>query len=109
MVRGLVTILMTVSLLLGASGMAVAESRDDFMRRGAYGHPLRIFAFFIYPAGVIVDTFAVRPLTYMACVAPGLTGCTPEEQRAWGIDPVDEQEAQARQARSLELFEPRSD
>jgi hypothetical protein len=106
--RRLVAILITVGLLLGASGMAVAESQDDVLRRGAYGNPLRIFAFFIYPAGVIVDTFAVRPLTFMACFASGLTGCTPEEQRALGIEAaVEEQEAQARQARALESIELR--
>lgn len=99
MVRRLVAVLMTVSLLLMASGMAVADSRDDFMRRGAYGHPLRIVSFFAHAAGVIADTFIVLPVTVLACVASGLTGCTPEEQRVLGLmDAVEEQEAQARQA-----------
>ncbi len=98
--RRLVAILVTMGLLLGASGVAVAESKDDILRRGAYGNPLRIFAFFIYPAGVIVDTFAVRPLTYLACGLSGVTGCTPEEQRFLGMmEAVEEQEARARNAR----------
>jgi len=99
MVRRLVAILMTMSFLLTASGMVAAESRQDFMRRGAYGHPLRIVSFFAHAPMVILDTFVFYPVTYLACQAPGLTGCTPEEQRALGLmDAVEEQEAQARKA-----------
>lgn len=100
MVRWIVAILMVVSLLLAVSRVAVAEGRQDFMTRGAYGHPLRIVSFFASPPMVILDNLVVYPVTYLACHAPALTGCTPEERRFLGIiDAVYEQEAQAREAR----------
>ncbi|MFQ5883290.1 MAG: hypothetical protein ACE5I9_12635 [Candidatus Methylomirabilales bacterium] len=82
--KRLLTLFITVSLLLGVSGMAAAF-QHDIEKRSSYGHPLRIVGFILFPVGLLLDTVFFRPLTHVACSAPDLTGCTPEEQRAVGI------------------------
>jgi hypothetical protein len=49
---------------------------------GGEGHPFRLIAFVIHPVGLLVDYVVVRPVYFIASLAPGLFGYTAEDQAA---------------------------
>ncbi|HZR45442.1 MAG TPA: hypothetical protein VFA47_01965 [Candidatus Manganitrophaceae bacterium] len=46
----------------------------------SYGHPFRIIAFVVHPVGVALDYVVVRPIYFIASLAPGLFGYTAEDR-----------------------------
>jgi hypothetical protein len=46
----------------------------------AYGHPFRLIAFVVHPVGVLVDYVVVRPIYFIASLAPNLFGYTAEDR-----------------------------
>jgi hypothetical protein len=91
MAKRFLTVFITASLLVGASGLAQAGWRQDFERRGTSDYPLRPVAYPIYAVGALLYNFIYRPINYVACVAPEWTGCMPEDQRALGLEESYEQ------------------
>ena len=85
MAKRLLVLCITVGVLVGTSGVAAAW-RHDFEGRGARDNPLRILVFPIFMAGVLVDSFVIRPISVLACTLPDLTGCSPDERRALGME-----------------------
>ncbi|MFQ5847371.1 MAG: hypothetical protein ACE5IQ_06795 [Candidatus Methylomirabilales bacterium] len=84
MVKRLFMVIIAVSLLVGSATVATA-TQHDFATRGSHGHPFRIIGFVLFPVGLIMDYAFFRPVSYLACKAPDLTGCTPHDQRALGM------------------------
>jgi hypothetical protein len=35
---------------------------------------------------VLLDSFVIRPINVIACFMPDLTGCSPDERRALGME-----------------------
>ena len=46
----------------------------------SYGHPFRLIAFVLHPVGVLVDYVVVRPVYFIASLAPDLFGYTAEDR-----------------------------
>ncbi|MEE9181870.1 MAG: hypothetical protein V3U33_04815 [candidate division NC10 bacterium] len=88
MVKRLLTLIITISLLVGTSAMAAA-AEHDFETKGFYDYPLRWAVYAIHPVGWVLDNFVAKPLTFFACIAPNVTGCTSHERRSLGLDDVD--------------------
>ncbi len=85
-------------LLLGmtlSAGCAGKQKTDDLypvqitrqadIPAGAtsYGHPFRLAAFVLHPVGVLLDYVVVRPIYYVASLAPTLFGYTAEDDAAF--------------------------
>ena len=85
MTKRFVTLLITASLLAGTSGLAEAY-RHDFETRGTRDYPLRPLVYPIFAVGVLLDQLLFKPINYVACSFSDLTGCTPEERRALGLE-----------------------
>ncbi|MCG3112331.1 MAG: hypothetical protein MCM46_10985 [Candidatus Manganitrophus sp. SB1] len=78
-----------------STGCAGKQKGDDFYpveaaRRAevsadaaSYGHPFRLLAFVLHPVGVLLDYVIVRPIYYVASVAPSLFGYTAEDEAAF--------------------------
>lgn len=49
----------------------------------SYGHPFRLVAFVLHPIGVAIDYVIVRPIYYIASLAPTVFGYTPEDDAAF--------------------------
>ncbi len=88
MAKRLLTLIIAVSLLVGSAGV-VAAVEHDFETRGFYDYPPRWVIYPIHAVGWVLDIFIAKPVTYAACVAPNVTGCTSHERRALGMDEVD--------------------
>ncbi|MFQ5655936.1 MAG: hypothetical protein ACE5G5_00160 [Candidatus Methylomirabilales bacterium] len=87
MVKRLLILLVTVGLVAGSFGLTGA-AEHDFWERGTEKNIIwRWPAFVLYPAGALTDFIVAKPVTYFFCLAPGLTGCTPKEQRYLGMGP----------------------
>lgn len=86
MAKRFLTLFITASLLAGMSGLAQAGWRQDFERRGTIDHPLRPLVYPIFAVGWVLNTLIYRPITYVACTVPEVTGCGPEDQRALGLE-----------------------
>jgi len=87
MAKRFVTLVITVSLLAGTVGIAAA-AEDEFTTRGTRDNPGRWVAYFVAPVGWILDTFIAKPIGFVACVAPDLTGCTANDRRSLGMGSV---------------------
>jgi ABC-type enterobactin transport system permease subunit len=87
MAKRFVTLLIAVSLLAGTAGITAA-AEDEFTTRGTRDNPGRWVAYFIAPVGWILDTFIAKPIGFVACVAPDLTGCTAHDRHSLGMDSV---------------------
>lgn len=61
---------------------AEAAEQEGLRRASAYGHPFRLIAFVVHPVGVLVDFVVVRPIYYIASLAPSLFGYTAEDRTA---------------------------
>lgn len=46
----------------------------------SYGHPFRLLALVVHPVGVLVDYVVVRPIYFIASLAPDLFGYTAEDR-----------------------------
>ena len=87
----MVTIL-AVSILSGCAGREKIREAPPMERgeqrleeRGlatSFGHPFRMVAFLLHPVGVIVDYVLVRPVYFVASLAPALFGYTAEDEAA---------------------------
>lgn len=88
MVKRLLTLIITISLLVGTLGIAAA-AEHDFEKRGFYDYPPRWVAYAVFPVGWVLDNFVAKPLTFFACIAPNVTGCTSHERQSLGLDDVD--------------------
>jgi len=86
MAKRFMTLFITASLLVGMSGLAQAGWRQDFERRGTIDYPLRPVVYPIYAIGWGLNTVIWRPITYVACMIPDISGCMPEDMRALGLD-----------------------
>jgi len=90
--------LILAGLLLGmifSGGCAGKQKREDLypteITRQAdspadatsYGHPLRLVAFVLHPVGVVLDYVIVRPVYYVASLAPSFFGYTAEDEAAF--------------------------
>ena len=94
MAKRFMTLFIIASVLVGISGLAQAATwRQDFERRGTIDYPLRPIVFPIYAVGWGLNTLIYRPITYVACMIPEISGCMPEDQRALGLDESYEQVA----------------
>jgi hypothetical protein len=74
-----------VLLLLLAMGlvlMGCAATHRDIERRTAYDYPPRWVVYAVHPVGWFLDVLVAGPLTGIACTAPDLTGCTPNDEIA---------------------------
>lgn len=92
MAKRFMTLFIIASVLVGISGLAQAGTwRQDFERRGTIDYPLRPFVFPVYAVGWGLNTLIYRPITYVACIIPEISGCMPEDQRALGLDESYEQ------------------
>jgi hypothetical protein len=87
MAKRLMTLIIMASLLVGTSTLAAA-AEHNFEKKGSLDYPARWGAFFVYPVGWILETFIAKPLTYVACVAPNVTGCISYDRRSLGLDEV---------------------
>ena len=87
MVKRLLTLIITISLLVGTSAMAAA-AEHDFEKRGFYDYAPRWVVYAIHPVGWVLDNFVAKPLTFFACIVPNVTGCTSHERRSLGLDDV---------------------
>ena len=85
MAKRLLVLCIMVGVLVGTSGVAAAW-RHDFENRGARDNPARIIVFPFFVAGVLLDSFVIRPINVIACFMPDLTGCSPDERRALGLE-----------------------
>lgn len=88
MAKRLVILLVAVSLVVGTVGITAA-SEHDFETRGNHDYPGRGIGYLLYPVGWVLDTFIAKPVGFIACVAPNLTGCTSHDRRSLGMDKVD--------------------
>lgn len=88
MAKRLVTLVITVILIAGSLSIAAA-SEHDFVQKGDHDYLPRWVVYPIYPLGWLLDTFIATPITYIACVAPNMTGCTSHDRRSVGMDQVD--------------------
>lgn len=87
MAKRFVTLFIIASVLVGTSGLAQANRwRQDFERRGTIDYPLRPVVYPIYAIGWGLNTVIWRPITYVACMIPDISGCMPEDVRALGLD-----------------------
>jgi ABC-type enterobactin transport system permease subunit len=86
--KRLVTLLIAASLVAGTAGITAAAD-DEFTTRGTRDNPGRWVAYFVAPVGWILDTFIAKPIGFVACAAPDLTGCTDHDRRSLGMDSVD--------------------
>ncbi|MBI3804083.1 MAG: hypothetical protein HY282_10020 [Nitrospirae bacterium] len=84
--------LLSALLLAGCAGKQrtvdlhtapVAQASDTPANATSYGHPFRLVAFVLHPVGVALDYLIVRPVYYVASLAPGLFGYTPEDEAAF--------------------------
>lgn len=87
MAKRFVILLIAASLLAGTVGITAAE--DEFATRGFRDYPGRWPVYFIYPVGWILDTFIAKPIGFIACTAPDVTGCTDNDRQSLGMDSVD--------------------
>src|SRR3989304_1631662 len=85
MAKRFLTLLLIASVLGGTSGRAAAGQRD-FETRGTIDSLPRVVVFAIHPVGVLLNTFILRPIGYVACSVPELPGCGAGEQRAPGME-----------------------
>jgi hypothetical protein len=88
MAKRLVTLIITVILLVGTAGFTAAQD-DEFAKRGFRDNPARWGGYFLYPVGWLLDTIIAKPIGYVFCTAPSLTGCTSHDRRSLGLDSVD--------------------
>lgn len=88
MPKRLLTLIIAVSLIVGPLGIAVA-SEHDFETKGYYDYPGRVLGYIAYPFGWAADVLIAKPLTYLVCLSPNITGCTSHERRSIGMDDVD--------------------
>lgn len=88
MVKRLVTLIIMGSLVVGPVGIAVA-SEHDFETKGFHDVPTRALGYIFYPFGWALDTFIAKPLTYLVCLSPDITGCTSHDRSSIGLDDVD--------------------
>lgn len=63
--------------------MQTAQRADASADAASYGHPFRLVAFVLHPVGVLLDYVIVRPIYYVASVAPSLFGYTAEDEAAF--------------------------
>ncbi len=84
MKKWLLILFIAVGLVIGSIGVPGA-AEHDFETGGSYANPWRIVGFVVFPVGLLLDYALFRPVTYVACSASKVTGCTAEEQRALGI------------------------
>lgn len=85
MAKRFLTVLMMASLLGGTVGLAQA-GQQDFETRGTRDYALRAAVYPIYAVGAVLDFILLKPINYIACTVPELTGCAPDEQRALGME-----------------------
>jgi hypothetical protein len=62
-----------------ASQVAVSEEHGG---PTSHGHPFRLIAFVVHPVGVLIDYVVVRPIYWVASLAPGVFGYTSEDRAA---------------------------
>lgn len=60
-----------------------AQRADTPANATSFGHPFRLIAFVLHPVGVLVDYVVVRPIYYVASLAPSLFGYTAEDEAAF--------------------------
>lgn len=75
MKRQLVLLLLTLGLL--SVGCA---SRRSIETSTAYDYPPRWIVYAIHPVGTVLDYAVARPITFIACTAPDVTGCTRNDE-----------------------------
>jgi len=85
MAKRFLTLFITASLLGGTLGLAEAGQRD-FETRGTRDYALRPVVYPLFAVGAVLDFVLLRPINYIACSIPELTGCGPDEQRALGME-----------------------
>jgi len=85
MAKRFLTLFITASLLGGTSGLAEAY-QHDFETRGTRDYAPRLVVYPLFAVGVVLDFVLLRPINYIACSVPDLTGCTPQEKRALGFE-----------------------
>jgi hypothetical protein len=85
MVKRFLALLAAIGLVLSVSSVAFA-SRHNFETRGSRDYAPRIVGYVLFPVGVLLDFVIFRPISYVACGVPDLTGCGPEDRRALGLD-----------------------
>lgn len=88
MAKRFVMLLIAVSLVVGTAGITAA-SEHDFETRGVHDYAGRGLGYLFYPVGWVLDTFIAKPVGFIACVAPNVTGCTSHDRRSLGMDRVD--------------------
>lgn len=85
-------LLLSMALTAGCAGKQKTENlaRTDITQRAdipasatSYGHPFRLVAFVLHPVGVLLDYVVIRPIYYVASVAPSLFGYTAEDEAAF--------------------------
>lgn len=84
MKRNTLLVLMVVfALFLSAcattQGRSISQAETREVNAGALGHPFRLAAFAMHPAGVVVDYVAFRPLMTFFSLFPWLFGYTPQD------------------------------
>ena len=85
MVKRLLILLITGSLVLGSIGMTGAAEHDFETRTTETNIIWRWPGYFVYPVGALLDLVVATPIGFVACFAPGVTGCTAKEQRYFGM------------------------
>ncbi len=85
MAKRFLTLLIMASLLGGTSGLAEAN-QHDFETRGTRDYALRPLVYPLFAVGAVLDFVLLRPINYIACSIPDLTGCTPQERRSLGLE-----------------------
>lgn len=60
-----------------------AQRADTPANATSFGHPFRLVAFVLHPVGVLLDYVVVRPVYYVASLAPSLFGYTSEDEAAF--------------------------
>ncbi len=88
MAKRVVTLLIAASLIVGTAGLATA-AEDDFARKGFHDYPGRWVGYLLFPVGWFLDTVIAKPVGFVACAAPNLTGCTAHDRHSLGLDSVD--------------------
>ena len=69
-------------LLFLAMGVLLVGCAKSIERTTAYDYPPRWFVYAIHPVGWFLDVAVAGPITGIACSAPEITGCTPNDELA---------------------------
>ncbi len=75
MKRQLVLLLLTLGLL--SVGCA---SKRSIETSTSYDYPPRWIVYAIHPVGTVLDYVVAKPITFIACTAPDVTGCTRSDE-----------------------------